>query len=78
MMVRLYVGHFHAVLGQCAGLVGANNGYGSHCLAGMQLSHQVVGAQHAPHVEGQTQGDGHGKSLGNGHDDERNGYHEPF
>ena len=70
-----HLAHAHLVLRERAGLVGADNGGGAHRLAGMHLAHQVVGLQHAAHAQGQREGDAHGQTLGDGHDDERDGYH---
>ena len=68
--------HLHEVLRQRAGLVGADGGDGTHRLAGVHLAHQVVGGEHAPHVQRQAERDAHGQTLGHGHDDEGDGHHE--
>ena len=50
---KVGVRHLHAVLRQCAGLVGAYHRGGAHGLAGMHLANQIVGAQHGTHAVGQ-------------------------
>ena len=68
--------HAHAVLRKCSRLVGADNRYGPHCLAGVHLPHEVVGLEHAAHRERQRKGDAHGQPLRYGHDDHRHRDHE--
>ena len=72
------VGHLHAVLRERARLVGAYHGYGSHGLTSMELAHEVVALEHAPHVQGKGKRHSHGQALGHSHDDERHGHHEIF
>ena len=68
--------NLHEVLGEGAGLVGAYYRDGAHGLAGVHLAHEVVGLQHAAHVEGKAQGDAHGKPLRYGYDYQCDGHHE--
>ena len=74
--VELAGTHLHLVLCQRAGLVGTDDGGGSHRLAGVHLSHEIIGLEHIAHAVGQTQRHGHRQSLWHGHDDERHGYHD--
>ncbi len=67
--------HLHPVLGQSAGLVGTDNRCRSHSLAGMELAHEVVGFQHAPHRVGEAERHGHRQSLGDGTHNEGDGNH---
>ena len=69
-------GYRHAVFRQGACLVGTNHRHSPHGLTSMQLSHQIVALQHAPHIQGQRQRDGHRQTLGDGHHNERDGHHE--
>ena len=68
----------HPVLGEGPRLVGADDCYRPHRLAGVHLADQVVGPEHAAHVERQAEGDAHGESFGDRHDDQRHGHHEVF
>ena len=68
--------HMHAVLGERAGLVGADDRHGAHRLAGVHLAHEVVGLEHPPHGHRQRQRDRHRKPLGNRHDDDGHRNHE--
>ena len=67
--------HLHLVLGERARLVGADDGGGSHGLAGVHLAHQVVAGQHAPHAQGQAQGHTHGKAFGHRYHNQGHGQH---
>ena len=73
-----WVVHLHETLCQCPGLVGADDRDGAHRLAGVHLTHQVVGLEHAAHVQCQAEGDAHGQSFGHGHDNQCDGHHEVF
>ena len=68
--------HVHAVLGQRAGLVGADDRHGAHRLAGVHFAHEVVGLQHPSHGHRQRQRDRHRKPFGHGHDDDGHRNHE--
>ena len=68
--------HVHPVLGQRAGLVGADDRHGAHRFAGVHAPHEVVGLEHAPHGHRQRQRNAHRKSFGNGHHDDGHRDHE--
>ena len=54
LVVEPHVGHGHPVLGQGAGLVGADGGGGAQGLHGLQVLHQAVLLGHALGGQGQT------------------------
>ena len=54
LVVKPHVGHGHAVLGQGAGLIGADSGSGSQGLHGFQVLHQAVLLGHTLGGQGQT------------------------
>ena len=66
----------HIDNGVKAGLVGAYDGGGSHCLAGVEAPHEILGAEHTPHAVGEAEGHCHRQSLGDGYAHERYGEHE--
>ena len=66
----------HSVLRECSRFVGAYNGNGAHCFAGVHFTHQVVGLEHSAHVEREAERHGHGQALGHGHYYQRYGHHE--
>ena len=68
--------HTHLVLRERSRLVGADDGAGAHRLAGVHLTHEVVGLEHPPHAVSQTQRHGHRQTLGHGDHDERDGNHQ--
>ena len=54
LVVEPHVGHGHPVLGQSAGLVGADGGGGAQGLHSFQVLHQTVLLGHALRGQGQT------------------------
>lgn len=54
LVVKPHVGYGHAVLGQCARLVGADGGGGAQSLYGLQVLHQAVLLGHSLGSESQT------------------------
>ena len=44
--------HPHLVLGERAGLIGANDGGSPHGFAGVHTAYQIVGLHHAAHAKG--------------------------
>ena len=67
--------HLHAVLCQRARLVGAYHCRCAHSLAGMQLAHEIVGAQHLTHAVCQRQRHRHRQTLRHGNYHKRYGNH---
>ena len=68
--------HVHLVLRQRTGLVGADDRYGSHRLAGMHPPHEVVRLEHPAHRHSQRKRDAHRQPFGHGHHDQRHGHHK--
>lgn len=68
--------HLHQILGQCTGLVGTNHCNGSHRLACMHLAHQVVGGEHAAHIQRQTECHAHRQAFGHSHHNQGNRHHK--
>ena len=75
-VVEICDGDAHAVAGQSAGLVCADDCRGAHGFAGVKLAHEVVAGEHAPHAQGETQRDAHGETFGYRDDDEGDGEHD--
>ena len=53
----------HLVLGQCAGLVGADESGGAQCLHRLEVPDKGVSLAHSLRTDGQRQGDGRQQSL---------------
>ena len=66
----------HLVLREGARFVGTDNGSGTHRFASMHLTNQILRFQHPPHAICQTQRNGHRKTFGHSHNDERNSNHD--
>ena len=47
--------YLHQVLRQCTRFVGTNHGDSSHGFTGVHFSYQVVGREHAAHIQSQTE-----------------------
>ena len=58
------------------GLVGTNHCNGSHRLACMHLAHQVVGGEHATHIQRQTECHAHRQAFGHSHHNQGNRHHK--
>ena len=68
--------HPHLILGQRTGLIGADYRNGPHGLAGVHFADQVIGFQHAAHIDGQRQRHAHRQPLGHRNDNQRHRHHE--
>ena len=60
----------HLVGGQGARLVRADDRGVAHCLAGVEVPHQVVVSHHLLDAVGQGEGDGEWKTFGHGDDED--------
>ena len=70
------LGQSHAVLGQSAGLVGADDGSAAQRFHSRQSSDQRIFLHHTLHTDGQHNGHDGRQTLGNGGNRQRNGSHE--
>ena len=73
--------HGHAVLGEGAGLVGADDGDRAQGLHGRQLADERLAAQHPLRAQREGHGDDGGQALGDGghgHADGRQEHHPHF